>query len=283
MVLWGSEAVTLLQCLSEEGGREENTVYTSREQQKDLLPGSLTVDLHFLLGTKLQKFTWSQCIFSTHLWQNKNWACSTPSQKTAQYGLLIDNPLFVLQMLRVLRFMLPRLLLKILFVDVNPHTHYFFELKTACGWLEKKVCWCKRGDRLCDHGRTAIRTGSSKASPDWVNCFFSTAWEQEPWIMMALKERNSQNEVGEGRDRCRGWTSNCVWWSAVWLMVFVEDGSVQLHCATWPEGFYPLLQSLPGQLAAHGHFFPLPFPPSDRGAAQAPGRGDVIHHKRYYR
>lgn len=65
--------------------REENTVYMSREQQRDLLPGSLvllTVCLHFLLGTELRKFTWSQCIFSAHLWQNKNWGPSTPSQKT---------------------------------------------------------------------------------------------------------------------------------------------------------------------------------------------------------
>lgn len=109
-----------------------------------------------------------------------------------------------------------------LFVDVNPHTN-FLKLDTACGWLERKRWWCKGGYRLCDCGRTATRTEPSKASLTELNCFCITAWEQEPWIMMGLKEWNSQSEVGEGRDTCRGWTSNMYggllsdWW-CLWRM-----------------------------------------------------------------
>lgn len=70
-----------------EWGRKQRGEHCVREQgtaegPPTWQPHSLTVYLHFLLGTKLWKFTWSQCIFSPHLWQNKNWACSTPSRKT---------------------------------------------------------------------------------------------------------------------------------------------------------------------------------------------------------
>lgn len=70
-----------------EWGRRQRGEHCVREQgtaegPPTWQPHSLTVYLHFLLGTKLWKFTWSQCIFSPHLWQNKNWARSMPSWKT---------------------------------------------------------------------------------------------------------------------------------------------------------------------------------------------------------
>lgn len=101
-----------------------------------------------------------------------------------------------------------------------------------------------------------------------LNCFCLTPWEQEPWTMMGLKEWNSQSDFGEGRDRCREWHLVLCggvlsdWW-CLWRM-----GLTEMHHATWPEVFHPLLQSLQEQ---HGHFLPLAFPPSHRGAAQADG------------
>lgn len=109
-----------------------------------------------------------------------------------------------------------------------------------------------------------------------LNCFCLTPWEQEPWTMM---EWNSLSDFGEGRGRCRGWHLLLCggvlsdWW-CLWRMSLTE-----IHHATWPEVFYPLFQSLPGQLAAHGYFLPLAFSPSHRGAVQAPGRDDMVHPK----
>lgn len=161
---------------------------------------------------------------------------------STQYRLLIG--ILCLCFKYCLRFVLSKLLLKLLFPDENTHTHSSSKIGHS-SWMNGK------GSILApERGQTAWPWGQERQDPErpaltGLNCFYFTPWEHEPRKMVGLRGWSSKPGTGRGDtgrhlrvDIQVGVVECCQ------PMVLLEDGPVQAAPCLLTKGILSLNVSI---------------------------------------